>query len=105
MKAKRIFLLAAVFVLTSLLLVNVASAAWYACTITRVGATGASNIVYLTHDAATPLFSKRNFVLNSAKAKELLAIALTAYSSGKRLYVSLGSTAAGSTVAAAYMID
>jgi hypothetical protein len=105
MKARRVSLIVAAFLVLILLLASTASAAWYICTITRVGASGSNNIVYLTHSAADPQFTNRWFVLNPSIKKELLAIALTAYSSNKKLYVSLPTITAGSTIAGAYMMD
>jgi len=105
MRAKKISILGAVFVLTSFLMVNTAFAAWYTCTILKVGVTSTANIVVLTDTAATPAFLNRNYVLNPTIKKELLALALTAYANGKKLQVSLSSIAGGSTIAAAYMLD
>jgi hypothetical protein len=105
MTARKVAIAVAVFVFASLLLANTASAAWYKCTITRVGATSDRFVVYLTDTAATPAFTNTWFVLHNTIKKELLAIALTAYSSNKKLYVSLPVVTAGSTIAAAYMMD
>jgi hypothetical protein len=104
MKAKRISFLA-VFVLASLLMVNVASAAWYKCTIKRVGANSSGYIVYLVDTKAAPAFTNRWFVLNPSIGKELLAVALTAYANNKIFYVSLPTITAGSTISAAYVMD
>ena len=105
MKAKRITFWVAVFMLVSLLMVNVASAGWFKCTINRVGATSSGYIVYLTHNAASPVFTDRWFVLESTIGKELLSIALTAYANGKVLFINVPTTTAGSTIAGAYMMD
>lgn len=105
MKAKRITFLVAVFVLASLLMVNVASAAWYKCTINRVGANSSGYIVYLGDNAASPAFANRWFVLDPTIGKELLAIALTAYANSKVFYVNLTTIANGSTISEAYMRD
>ena len=105
MTAKRISFLVAVFVLASLLMVNVASAAWYRCTINRVGANSSGYIVYLTDTKAAPSFTNRWFVLSPSIGKELLAVALTAYTNSKIFYVSLPSITAGSTISAAYVMD
>jgi hypothetical protein len=105
MTAKRISFLAAVFVLASLLMVNAASAAWYRCTINRVGANSSGYIVYLTDTKAAPSFTNRWFVLNPSIGKELLAVALTAYTNDKIFYVSLPTITAGSTISAAYAMD
>jgi hypothetical protein len=105
MKTKKISFLVAVFVLTTLLLISTAFAAWYTCTITKVGANASAYVVFLTDTAATPKFTNRWFVLEPARAKELLAIALTAHANGKKLQVALGSVAAGSTVVGAYVMD
>jgi hypothetical protein len=105
MTAKRISFLVAIFVLASLLMVNVASAAWYKCTIKRVGADSSGYIVYLTDTKAAPSFTNRWFVLNPSIGKELLAVALTAYTNNKIFYVSLPTITAGSTISAAYMMD
>jgi hypothetical protein len=105
MTAKRISFLVAVFVLASLLMVNAASAAWYKCTIKRVGADSSGYIVYLADTKSAPSFTNRWFVLNPSIGKELLAVALTAYANNKIFYVSLATITTGSTISAAYVMD
>ena len=96
----------AVFVLASLLMVSVASAGgWKKCTINRVGVNSSGYIVYLGDNAAAPAFTNRQFELDPAHGKELLAIALTTQANGKIFHVFFTSTVAGSIISEAYMMD
>lgn len=103
MKAKKISILMVVFVVMSLLLANTAFAAWFTCTIDKVGAQG---VIFVTDTAATPAFTNRWFKSDPTKAKEMLAVALTAYSNGKRLYISLPNPPVqGAQIAGMYIVD
>ena len=106
MKAKKICFLVGVLVLTSFLLVSIASAGWYYCTIDRVGVNSVGKyIVFLSDTAAVPAFTNSWYVLNPAFGKELLALALTAQVNGKIFYVNLSTITQGTTLVAAYMRD
>ena len=106
MTTKKISFLVAVFVLASLLMVNVASAAWYICSVNRVGGYEGGFVVYLTDTSTAHVFTDRYFYLDASHEKEYLALAITAYVNGKRLYVNLlPSNAAGSIVKVLYMMD
>jgi hypothetical protein len=102
MKVKRITFWVAVFVLVSLMMVSVASAAWYECTIKKVGSTPDGYMVYLRDNAASPAFTNRRFELSS---KELLAVALTTYANSKVFCVNLDTLTAGTVITEAYMTD
>jgi len=105
MKAKKICFLVVVLVLTSFLLVSIASATWYKCTIDRVGVGSAGYSVYLTDTAAVPAFTKKWFVLKADIGKELLAIALTAQVNGKIFWVNLPAITGGSIISDGFMLE
>lgn len=106
MKARKISILVAVFVIASLLLASTAFAAAYKCTVNRVGSTTTSYIVYLTSDTSA-WSGSRWFRLPKVdkQGKEFLAIALTAYANGKKLQVTLATVDQGTEVSAIYILD
>ncbi len=90
MKRKLTFL--AILLTLGLVLVPPQSAqvnTWVLTSITQVGQDLNSSIVALTHVAATPVFKNKQFRLNPENKKEMLAVALTAVSMGKNVFILL----------------
>ena len=105
MRAKKMFLtMAVVFSMVAIFAVS-AHAAWYTCTVDRAG-TGWNDHVYITlsDTAGTPAFTGVNFVVPDTRKKEMLAIALTAMTTGKSVLVNLSDTSGGSVIYGMYLL-
>jgi broad specificity polyphosphatase/5'/3'-nucleotidase SurE len=76
-----------------------------AAKVNKAGVSGtATTHVFLTDTAATKAFpAKTYFICASARAKEMLAVALTAISMNKTVNVTLSGVAPGSTVQIMYL--
>ncbi|MFZ5451542.1 MAG: hypothetical protein ACOZF2_06695 [Thermodesulfobacteriota bacterium] len=69
-----------------------AQADWYYCNITGVGVGGSYTYVCLTDTATSPAFTNRWFLLFNTMAKQHLATALTAASTGQTLAANFSGT-------------
>ena len=105
MRAKKMFLtMAVVFSMVAIFAVS-AHAAWYTCRVDKAG-TGWNDHVYITlsDTAGTPAFTGVNFVVPDTRKKEMLAIALTAMTTGKSVLVNLSDTSGGSVIYGMYLL-
>lgn len=99
MKIKKFALASLIAVLLIMALASVALAGTYVCIVTATGPGGATaTFVRLTDTAATPAFTNRWFKFRSDRAKEMLAVALTAMANNKKVRATLVSTDAYATV-------
>jgi len=107
MKARKISMMVAVVLFAGLLMASTASAAWYTCTIDKVGVNPTSGyIVYVTSANATPDWAgSRWYVFDVADEKTFMAIALTAYANGKKVSISITSKAVGSACNGLLVMD
>lgn len=62
---------------------------WYTCTVLKVGPAGAGTTTYiqLTDTGSPPAFVEKYFRFVGERAKEMLAVALTAVSSGLKVLI------------------
>jgi hypothetical protein len=90
MMAKKIIFLVMVMMLAATYFATDSNAAvtWHTCTVDRVGPGGGQIFVQLT----SPAFAQKWFLAPSEGGKELLAIALTAMTSGMQVYVGVDLT-------------
>lgn len=79
---------------------------WYVCSIVKVGQSGGKDYLQLTHvpTLGSPAFTARFFRLPAEKAKEMLAVALSAVTSGFKVEVYLDAQVEYSEVYAIYLI-
>jgi len=91
--------MAVVFTMVAIFAVSAHAGVWYTCTVDKAG-TGWKDHVYITlsDTAGTPAFTFVNFVVPDTRKKEMLAIALTAMTTGKSVLVNLSSSAEGSVI-------
>ena len=61
---------------------------WYTCRVQQAGPGGALTLVKLTDTASSPAFTGKWFLAPADRAKEILAVALTAMSNGMTVRVS-----------------
>ena len=103
MKAKKMFLtMAVVFSMVAIFAVSV-HAAWYTCTVDRAG-TGWNDHVYIMLSATGGSFTNVCFTAPDGRKKEMLAIALTAMTTGKSVLVNLSDTSGGSVIYGMYLL-
>ena len=103
MRAKKVFLtMAVVFSMVAIFAVSV-HAAWYTCTVDRAG-TGWNDHVYIMLSATGGSFTNVCFTAPDGRKKEMLAIALTAMTTGKSVLVNLSDTSAGSVIYGMYLL-
>ena len=106
MRAKKVFLtMAVVFSIVAIFAVSAHAGVWYTCTVERA-AVGWNDHVYITlsDTAGTPAFTGVNFVVPDTRKKEMLAIALTAMTTGKSVLVNLSDTSGGSVIYGMYLL-
>ena len=85
--------LVAAIVLASVCFLTISAwAGEYICTVEEVGQGSPRVYIRLTDTAATPAFTDRWFVLPTDRANEMLAVALTAISSGMNVHVWCSGT-------------
>lgn len=92
--------------LTTLFIGNVdAAGGWFSCTVSLAGATTQGFFLELTDTAATPAFTKTSFAMNMSNpySPGMLAAALTAASSGGKLWVGLTDTTSMSLIIGAFV--
>lgn len=80
---------------------SVQAAAWYTCTVNQTGLSTTNSLVMLTQTSAA--FTNRWFILPAAQANQMLAVALTAMSSGMHVAVFTNS-AQYSTISTMYLV-
>ena len=103
MRAKKVFLtMAVVFSMVAIFAVSV-HAAWYTCTVDRAG-TGWNDHVYIMLSATGGSFTNVCFTVPDGRKKEMLAIALTAMTTGKSVLVNLSDTSGGSVIYGMYLL-
>ena len=103
MRAKKMFLtMAVVFSMVAIFAVS-AHAAWYTCTVDRAG-TGWNDHVYIMLSATGGSFTNVCFTAPDGRKKEMLAIALTAMTTGKSVLVNLSDTSGGSVIYGMYLL-
>ena len=91
MRAKKMFLtMAVVFSMVAIFAVSTHAGVWYTCTVEKAG-TGAGNhvCIWLSDTNDPPAFTNRFFTAPDGRKKEMLAIALTAMTTGKQVEVGL----------------
>ena len=91
MRAKKMFLtMAVVFTMVAIFAVSTHAGVWYTCTVEKAG-TGAGNhvCIWLSDTNDPPAFTNRFFTAPDGRKKEMLAIALTAMTTGKQVEVGL----------------
>jgi len=91
MRAKKVFLtMAVVFSIVAIFAVSAHAGVWYTCTVEKAG-TGAGNhvCIWLSDTNDPPAFTNRFFTAPDGRKKEMLAIALTAMTTGKQVEVGL----------------
>jgi hypothetical protein len=103
---KKVAIVVLVMVLASLLAASTSFAAIYVvCNVNATGQAGTGPAVNLTDTAATPQWTgARWFSLDPAIANTCLAAALTAISSGYRVYCKIDSNVLGATVRYLYVM-
>ncbi|RJR42518.1 MAG: hypothetical protein C4567_07200 [Deltaproteobacteria bacterium] len=69
---------------------GVQAAAWYTCTVNQTGVSPTNSMVMLTQ--TSNVFANRWFVLPAAQGNQMLAVALTAMSSGMHVSVYTNTT-------------
>ena len=91
MIVRRIALMVLVILAAGWLAAGESSAApqWYTCTVLQAGPGGAVTLVKLKDTASSPAFASKWFLAPADRAKEILAVALTAMSNGMTVRVSL----------------
>jgi hypothetical protein len=79
---------------------------WYVCSIVKVGQSGGKDYVQLTHvpTQGSPAFTARFFRLPAEKAKEMLAVALSAVTGGFKVEVYVDGQIEYSEVYAIYLV-
>lgn len=79
---------------------------WYVCSIVKVGQSGGKDYVQLTHvpTEGAPAFTARFFRLPAEKAKEMLAVALSAVTGGFKVEVYVDAEIEYSEVYAVYLV-
>jgi hypothetical protein len=89
MKAKRMVLIGAmVFGMMCLLPTNTnAACQWYTCSIVELGQASSVTYIRLTDTAESPAFNSKWFIAPANKAKEILALALTAMTNDMKVQV------------------
>jgi len=103
MRAKKVFLtMAVVFSMVAIFAAS-AHAAWYKCTVEKAG-TGWRDHVYIRLSDTGGSFTNVCFVAPDGRKKEMLAIALTAMTTGKNVSVNLSSTTPGSVILEVYLL-
>ena len=70
---------------------NAQAGTWAIASIDQVGQHLDNGIVVLTHVHTTPVFTAKWFKLNPASAKQMLAVALTAQSLGKKITIEIAA--------------
>ena len=103
MKTKKLGLITLIVLSMVFLFALNASAGWYPAIVMKVGVGGSTTIIKLTHDSATPAFTETNFIANSAKENEMLAVALTAMTNNMRVTVNISGTAPNSIIYNMYL--
>ena len=102
MRAKKMFLtMAVVFSMVAIFVVS-AHAAWYTCTVEKAGS-GWRDHVYIRLSDTGGSFTNVCFTVPDGRKKEILAVALTAMTTGKNVLVNLSSTAGGSVILEMYL--
>ena len=94
--------MAVVFSMVAIFVVS-AHAAWYTCTIEKAG-TGWANHVYIRLSDTGGSFTNVCFTAPDGRKKEMLAIALTAMTTGKSVLVNLSDTSGGSVIYGMYLL-
>jgi len=109
MKIKKIICLA-IIILSALAVLSTESFAaltWYNCTITKVGPFGvnetSSTRVYLTEEGGT--FVDKECSISYTRAKEYMAVILTAVSLGKKVSVYMNGDADIPSVRGLYLLN
>ena len=104
MRAKKVFLtMAVVFTMVAIFAVSTHAGVWYTCTVDRAG-TGWNDHVYIMLSATGGSFTNVCFTAPDGRKKEMLAIALTAMTTGKNVSVNLSSTTPGSVILEVYLL-
>jgi len=103
MKTKKLGLITLIVLSMVFLFALNASAAWYTCTVNLAGPGYTNTYINLTDTSASPAFTRRWFIADSARSKEMLAVALTAISNSMVVKVIIGSSAQYSTIVALYL--
>jgi len=82
--------MAVVFSMVAIFAVSTHAGVWYTCTVEKAG-TGAGNhvCIWLSDTNDPPAFTNRFFTAPDGRKKEMLAIALTAMTTGKQVEVGL----------------
>ena len=98
MRAKKVFLtMAVVFTMVAIFAVSAHAGVWYTCTVDKAG-TGWKDHVYIRLSDTGGSFTNVCFVAPDGRKKEMLAIALTAMTTGKNVSVNLSGTTPGSVI-------
>ena len=103
MRAKKVFLtMAVVFTMVAIFAVSAHAGVWYTCTVDKAG-TGWKDHVYIRLSDTGGSFTNVCFVAPDGRKKEMLAVALTAMTTGKSVLVNLSGTAGGSVILEMYL--
>ena len=104
MRAKKVFLtMAVVFTMVAIFAVSAHAGVWYTCTVEKAGS-GWRDHVYIRLSDTGGSFTNVCFVAPDGRKKEMLAIALTAMTTGKNVSVNLSSTTPGSVILEVYLL-
>ena len=104
MRAKKVFLtMAVVFSMVAIFAVSAHAGVWYTCTVDKAG-TGWKDHVYIRLSETGGSFTNVCFVAPDGRKKEMLAIALTAITTGKNVSVNLSSIGGGSVIQGMYLL-
>ena len=104
MRAKKVFLtMAVVFSIVAIFAVSAHAGVWYTCTVDKAG-TGWKDHVYIRLSETGGSFTNVCFVAPDGRKKEMLAVALTAMTNGKNVWVNLSGTTGGSVIQAMYLL-
>ena len=91
MRAKKVFLtMAVVFSMVAIFAVSAHAGVWYTCTVEKAGSGAGNHVcIWLSDTNDPPAFTNRFFTAPDGRKKEMLAIALTAMTTGKQVEVGL----------------
>jgi hypothetical protein len=103
---KKFSIVGLILALTFMMSLPVMAAVNYTCSVSYTGPFGTFTDVGLTDTNATPAWTGvRNFRLYSTRAKEQLAVMLSAIGSGKNVLVGLDSILENSVISKAYLLN
>jgi len=86
----------------------IAGGQWYTCNVLKVGPGGAHSYIKLTDlsvQGSIPVFQGRWFRLSAERAKEMLAVGITALSSSMKVQVFVDGEVEFSDITAIYLVN